>query len=288
MEHDLGRMDGCVGDVIGGVLDLSNTGYAIPCPAINLLTPAMRDLYPVWNDSLQSHIQTIPAGGTMMKKLLFGTLIALSLILLVAAAPVTNAPTDVSCRSVTFNAAGGAAGLAWFEWGPKTGGPYIWTTPNQTIGAGGFTDYQWGPPLLTCTTYYVRACDTTGCGAEQSFSTPAASPINQTHFGSDVVQIMRGGFNISQTAAVIVKPFSASFPSPVSNAVPYGLVFFFILSGMWLRGRDMLIPTMISMVSGGMIWLGGSALGVPPEFVVIGQTLVYIGIGGFIWSLFTR
>jgi hypothetical protein len=100
---------------------------------------------------------------------------------------------------------------------------------------------------------------------------------------------MRGGVNISQVATIIVKPFTASFPTPMANAVPYGLVFFFILSGMWLRGRDMLIPTMIALVSGGLIWLGGSALGIPPDFItLVGQPLLYIGIAGFFWSLVTR
>jgi hypothetical protein len=229
----------------------------------------------------------------MMKKLpiIVIALIPLMVILLcasVSAAPAMVSVSPLTCRTATFNANGGAAGAAWFEWGQTTGGPYIWTTPNQTIGAGAFSDYQYGPPMLTGTTYYVRPCDTTGCGAELAFYVPPTGPINQTHFGTDVVQIMRGGFNISQVSMVIIKPFAATFPSPLANAIPYGLLFFFIFSGMWLRGRDMLIPMMISMVSGGMIGLGGSALGIPPEFVVIGQTLMYLGIAGVIFSWFTK
>jgi hypothetical protein len=225
-----------------------------------------------------------------MKKTILGIYLAIIILIgIVGAAPAMVSVWPLTCTTATFNANGGAAGDAWFEWGQHSTGPYIWTTPNQTIGAGAFSDYQWGPPMLTGTTYYVIPCDTTGCGAELGFFVPNATRINQTRFGADTVGLMRGGFNITQVSLVVMKPFSAPFPSPYAAAIPYGLLFFFILSGMYLRGRDMLIPMMLVMVSGaGLMW-GGTGLGVPPDFITyVGQPLLYIGIAGVIFSWFTR
>lgn len=218
--------------------------------------------------------------------------ILLSIIILagaVSAAPAMVSVAPVTCTTATFNANGGVAGLAWFEWGQFTTGPYYWTTPNQTIGGGAFSDYQFGPPMLTGRTYYVRPCDETGCGAEMSFIVPGPTKINQTHFGTDTVQIMRGGFNITATAQYIVKPFAAPFPTATENAIPYGLVFFFIFAGIWMRGKDMLIPMMLVMVSGmGLIW-GGTGLGIPPDFItMVGQPLLIIGMAGTAVSWVTR
>jgi hypothetical protein len=225
-----------------------------------------------------------------MNKLLVGIFLAVIILIgVVGAAPAMVSVWPCTCTTVTFNANGAAAGDAWFQWGQRTTGPYIWITPNQTIGAGTFSDYQYGPPMLTGNTYYVIPCDTTGCGAEAAFFVPNATKINQTYFGTDLVKIMRGGFNITTTAGYIMKPFTAPYPSAVAAAVPYGLLFFFILSGMWLRGRDMLIPMMLVMVSGmGLMW-GGTGLGVPPDFITyVGQPLMYIGVAGVIFSWFSR
>lgn len=224
-----------------------------------------------------------------LNKLHIGLFLAVILLIgLVSAAPAIVS-IHVSCTTADFIANGAAAGDAWFQWGQFSGGPYYWSTPNQTIGAGAYGDSQYGPPMLTGTTYYVRPCDITGCGAEVAFTIPGATRINQTSFGTDVVQIMRRGFNVTQTAGYIMKPFAAPFPNAYAMAIPYGLIFFFILSGMWLRGRDMLIPMMLVMVSGaGLMW-GGTGLGVPPDFITyIGQPLLYIGIAGTVFSWFTR
>lgn len=230
----------------------------------------------------------------MIKKLL---LVIITLIFITASVSGTPAMVSVAPLTngqATFNANGGVPGLAWFEWGQKSGGPYIWTTPNQTIAGGAFSDYQYGPPMLTGTKYYVRACDESilplaPCSAELAFTVPVTTPINQTHFGEDAVQIMRSGLNVTKTAGYLVKPFGAPFPSAIAPAVSYGLIFFFIFSGMWLRGRDMLIPMMLVMVSGfGLIW-GGTGLGIPPDFITyVGQPLLYLGIAGVIFSWFTR
>jgi hypothetical protein len=202
----------------------------------------------------------------------------LSVIILIGigtAAPAMVNVWPLTCSTATFNANGGAAGDAWFQWG-------------QHSGAGTFSDSQYGPPMLTGTTYYVIPCDTTGCGAELGFFVPNATRINQTSFGTGVITMMRRGFNITEASALVIRPFTAPYPSAVANAIPYGLIFFFIFTGMWIRQRDMLIPMMIAMCSGGIVWLGGSALGVPPEFITLGQIFTVIGFAGTFYKLFSK
>lgn len=199
-----------------------------------------------------------------------------------SALPTTNPVVVNSANQVTFSAAG-AAGTGWFAWGGFPGGPYYWTTPNQTV-SGAFSDTQYGPPMLTGTTYYVVSCDSTGCGNEVSFFTMNATNSNQTHFGQDVITIQRTGMNVTATTGVLVKPYTQTMTAPIA----WGLLFFFILTGMWLRPRDIFLPCIMAMIVGGVIWFGPTALGVPPEWSSLGQGLMYAAIAGIAFSWFTH
>lgn len=218
----------------------------------------------------------------MIKKLLALFLLALLIIPASLALPVTNPVTGISNREVTFNAAGGA-GQGCFRWGEISGGPYYWATPNQSV-AGAYTDYQFGPPMLTGKTYYVVACDSTGCGNEVSFNVPVATGVNQTRFGSGIPLIMRSGVNITQSMTIVVYPYTATMTAPIA----WGLLFFFIFTGMWLRPKDIFIPCLLAIVAGGAIWFGPSALGIPVQWASIGQGLMYAAVAGLIFSWFTH
>ena len=217
-----------------------------------------------------------------MRRLVFA-LIAFCLIVgFVSAVPTTGAVTGLSNRQATFSATGGS-GSGWFEWGIFSGGPYYWSTPNQTV-SGAFTDTQYGPPMMTSTTYYVRACDSTGCGGDVSFSVPSATMVNITSFGTGVITIWRSGFNVSQTLPVIIAPYQNTIGAPLT----WGLLFFFIFAGLWLRPKDIFLPCVLAMVAGGAIWLGPNALGVPAEFADVGQGLMYAAVAGICVSWFTK
>lgn len=219
----------------------------------------------------------------MMRRILTTILVMiLALASCVSALPTTNAVVVNSADQVTFSADGGT-GTGWFAWGGFTGGPYYWTTPNQSV-SGSFTDTQYGPPMLTGTTYYVVSCDTSGCGNEVSFTTLAATNSNQTHFGQDVITIQRTGMNVTATTGVLVKPYTQTMTAPIA----WGLLFFFILTGMWMRPRDIFLPCIMAMVAGGVIWFGPTALGVPPEWSALGQGLMYAAVAGIAFSWFTH
>ena len=221
----------------------------------------------------------------MKLTVLFFILLCVELLLVPAgAAPVTQPVTDISNRQVTFNANAGAGTTGWFEWGTFTGGPYYWTTPNQTIAGATFWDYQYGTPMLAGETYYVRACDEDGCGAEVMFVVSEPSMLNITHFGSGVTTIMRSGLNLTQSWPLVIKPYTGT----MSTSAVFGLLFFFIFSGIWVRTKDITLTTMLASFSAGGIWLGSSAIGAPPDFVWVGFMLFVVSLAGLFYALFTR
>jgi hypothetical protein len=138
--------------------------------------------------------------------------------------------------------------------------------------------------MLTGTRYYVRACDSTGCGNEIAWYVPTATGVNQTNYGSRLIIIQRTGFNVTQSITVVVYPYTAVMTAPIA----WGLLFFFIFTGMWLRPKDIFLPCMMAMICGGAIWFGPGAIGIPVEWASIGQGLLYASVAGLIFSWFTH
>src|SRR5512133_469375 len=96
-----------------------------------------------------------------MKRFVLLIAIMVACIGLAAAVPTTDAVTGITNRQVTFNQHGGA-GTCWFTWGSSATNQIYHTVNSSTCSA---TYTQFGAPLLTSYTYYVKACDSTGCGA---------------------------------------------------------------------------------------------------------------------------
>jgi hypothetical protein len=201
----------------------------------------------------------------------------------VGALPTTGACTNVTNNGVTFTATS-CSGSGWFKWGSNSSS-YKWSTPNQTC-SGAITDYWIGSPLLVNKTYFVAACDSTGCGSAVSFTTGAANVTNTTSYGTGFITLMRSGFNASTILSTLGRPYTTSVPG--GAPVTWGLLFFFIIAGFWLRHRDITLPCYLAMISGGAIWIGSSALGVPPEFAMVGQGLMYAAIAGMAVSWFSK
>jgi hypothetical protein len=209
-------------------------------------------------------------------------LLALVLILSVgvcSAVPTTDAVTDITTRGATFNAHGGAS-TCWYVWGGSSTN-FIYKTANTSCGS---SHKQSGAPILTSTKYYVKSCDGTGCGSSVEFTTPAATISNLTHYGEAVAVMFAGGMNITEMADMVTIPYRDT----IYLTSMWGLLFGFIFIGMWLRQKDIVIPMMLAMISGGAIWLGGGSLGIPPAFEAMGQALLIVGFGGLLLSWFTR
>lgn len=220
----------------------------------------------------------------MHKVILVIVLVALAGVPVVSGAPTTLPVTNITGGQADFHASGNGSD-GWFEWGAISGGYYHWVTPNQTYTAE-FGDTQLGTPLLTGQTYYVRACDDTGCGNEVSWTSSPAILHNKTNYGGGTIQMIRSGFSVDTVLGSIAAPYTNVVPG--GAAATWGMLFFFIFAGYWLRPKDILIPCMLAMLSGGAIWLGGSSLGVPPVFASIGQGLMYAAIAGVAVSWFSK
>lgn len=214
-----------------------------------------------------------------MKRYFLLTLALIALICVCGAVPTTNAVTGVTNRQATFNMAGGA-GTCWFTWGNSATNQMYHTVNSTTCNS--FT--QFGSPLLTSYTYYVKACDSTGCGNAVSFTTPAATVSNRTYFGEGLITIFQSGFNVTQSTSIVLSPYTNTMTAPVT----WGLLFLFIFLGLWIKPKDITIPMIVAFIAGGAIWSGTSALGIPPEFADLGMGLMYAAMAGVIFSWFTR
>lgn len=223
-------------------------------------------------------------------------LLFLLLCVAIMVSPVA-AVIDVSIVSsnngeVVFKATG-ASGTGRFIWGASDN--YYWTTPNQTVVGGEFTDSQLGAPMLTGETYKVKACDDTGCSVPLAWTVPEARMINITNFGAGVRTMWRSGFNITKVMNLIIVPYIAPFSdvfgtsSELSTGIIVGILFLFIFAGYWLRGQGFMLPAIMAIVSGAMIWgAGGIAMQLPDEFKQLAFPLMVIGFAGVVISLISN
>jgi hypothetical protein len=235
--------------------------------------------------------------NTHQTKLIFVTvLIATILLVGISTAVPTMLPvTSVDQNQAAFSASGGS-GYCWFSWGYGTN--LYWTTPNQTC-SGSFNDVQIGSPLLTGQSYNVEACDDSGCSSPQSFAVPKVVPINATHFGSDMTAIYRSGFNLSKIAESIVDPYRAMMVTPQNpnggTGVVWGIFFFIIFAGYWLRTKSIVLPSLLALLTGMVIITNSLMVGVTgvggvfvdPVFVSMGIPLIIIGFAGVFVSWFS-
>lgn len=222
-------------------------------------------------------------------KTFFALLICLYFALggLAAAVPVTDAVTGVGPATATFHLHSSPFDC-WFQWGTSTGN-MIYRTPNESsCASGAYT--QTNAPLLTSTTYYVKGCDYTGCGSAVSFTTSAANRTPQTHYGDGFSNITKSGFNVTTSFVEILRPYTDPIGSTGASglSIVVGLLLFFVFSGYWLQGKDVTISVITATIAGGAFWLGASSVGVPAEFLDIGQGVMIAGLAGMFFAIFKR
>ena len=207
----------------------------------------------------------------------------LMMFVVVQAQPVTLPVTNVSGDYAYFSATGSGS-IGQIQWGVMNTGNNIWATPNQSY-SGSFNDFQYGPPMLTSTTYYVRACDDTGCGNYVSWTTPAAIPVNQTSYGAQLYGMLHKGMNPWVILSGIASPYTTAMPG--GAPIAWGVLFFFVLAGYWLKPKDILIPCLLTFMCGGALWMSGG-LGIDPMMMSLGQGLLYASLAGIVVSWFSK
>lgn len=194
------------------------------------------------------------------------------------AVPTTVTATGITSQNLTFMVTG-ATDPVWWEYGVVTGN-LAWRTDNQTVADTGTANLtETGTPLMSSTTFYYRACDSTGCGAELSSTLLAVTPAPETTFGRVAHNISASHFDLALIGGSILEPYTWVTANP--NIV-LGMLLFFIFTGLWLREREVILPIMLGMIGAGLL------IFVPPEFMIIAVGFVCAGLAGVLLGLGKR
>lgn len=213
-------------------------------------------------------------------------ILALLLISPVLAVPVTNPATLVGTNNASVSA-GGATSPCWFVWGQASNGE-TWKTPNQSAVAGACSYRIHGSPLLPNVLFYYKGCDATGCGNELSFTTAQITPMPTTTFGATFDNLTENGMDITLLGSQTMTPYTWLVPDFV--VIVWGLVISFIILGMWLRGRDVTVPTIIGVFM--FTYVANSSyglnIGLPLEITSLGMGIAFAAIAGIILAVIKK
>jgi hypothetical protein len=196
----------------------------------------------------------------------------------VYAVPITVPATGLSSQNITFHVSD-ATDPAWWEYGVVPGN-LVWRTDNQSVASDGTANVtETGTPLMSLTTYYYRACDSTGCGAEHSSTLLAVTPAPETTFGRVAHNISVSHFDLALIGGSILEPYTWV----TANAnVALGVLLVMIFCGIWLRQREVILPIMLGMIGAALL------IFVPPEFMIIAVAFVCAGLAGVLLGLIKR
>jgi hypothetical protein len=209
-------------------------------------------------------------------------ILIISLVSSVFALPTTQAATLIGYNNVTVDMTGGTLPM-YYKWG-QVSGSYSWQSENLSTS----TYIISGSPLLGNTQFYYKACDSTGCGGELSFTTLPITPQVQTTFGISIDNITTSHFKIPVISDNVLKAYFWLIPSFPS--IVWGLLFMGIFFGLWIRGRDLTVPVILGLIIGTFVMFGdtGLKLGIPVEFQMMAQGLTYAALAGIVLAFFKR
>lgn len=227
-----------------------------------------------------------------------GTKIVLILILMAAmvipalAIPTTGAADAIGDNNATLHATG-ASGNTWFMWGMYAGKLYL-KTANATPSGGAVATRVWDFPIYPSTQYFFKACDTSGCGSELSFTTIALTITPDITLGYPLSNMTESHFDFAYMPRNILYPLTGPF---LPNEEQFGIsviTSLFVLGlimGEWFRGRNTIIPAMTFMILG-IFLMGADAYAIGPgvlsDWAAVGTGLLAASLAGVIVSLFKK
>lgn len=218
-------------------------------------------------------------------------LVILTVILMAGiagAVPVTNPATLIGSNNVTLSGAGFASD-GWFVWGQVPESEY-WITPVRATTGGVLTYRISQSPLFGGSVYYFRACDATGCGNQESFTTVQVTPIPTLGIGGFYQNLTESGYDIPMIGMHLIDPY-------LWNGTPITIVFMLIFSpvfiGIWLRSRTVVVALILGFITGSfLLYVQSPAIGIgvvlPAEIVGIAQALCYISFAGAVLYIVHR
>jgi PKD repeat protein len=197
---------------------------------------------------------------------------------------VTLAATGISTQEATLNGelAAATATEVWFEYGSKSNA-YGFRTASATAEPGTLFSTDLAKfPLISGQTYYYRAACADGYGAEKSFTLTPLSPHPTTTYGDAADQFL---YSFEDGDTMIQNMTEATWSPYVANlgALFFGLVIGAIFLNLSMKGHSIGVPVVLVLVIGGSLWAF-----VPPEFVILAQAFVIMGIGGLVYYVYTK
>jgi hypothetical protein len=214
---------------------------------------------------------------------------AILFIILLVLVPVAIAtPSGLSVSGVTNNAANFTAsntGDSWFEYGMSATTLNVWT-PNQSA-SGSYTWTEYGSPLTSGRTYYVAACDSTGCTSPSSFTLSGATPLPTTTFGYMISNLTQNKGNTLMFVMNWLLPYAWLFPlqaSALAISIVTALALFAVFWGMAARTKGVAVPIIVCVIAAPYLLYAnqGMHLGIPSDFLAIAQGIFYAGLAGII------
>ena len=210
-------------------------------------------------------------------------LLTLLLIGVVQAVPTAGAATAVSSNNFTVAVTGSNGGDTWIAWGQATAA-HPWASQTQT-GDGSFTVY--GAPIIGGQKVYYVACDSTGCGAEQSTTILAITPLPTPSFGAVYNNLTSQHFRVTAIPAALVATYAMT---QVSVTLYAGIAFFFLFFGFWFRTRSVRLALIMGLLMAVFIITptAGLMLGAPVLFQMVAQGLMAAAIAGVLLAFIRK
>jgi hypothetical protein len=200
------------------------------------------------------------------------------------ALPTTQDVAFKNTSSVLFYATG-VTTPSYFKYGTISG-QYTWLTENQSNASALHYTWEHGVPLMSGRTFYFRVCDVTGCGIEKTVVMSTVTVAPTTTFNVLAMNITRSEFNLATIGQNIIEPYTWVTSNP---NILFGVLLFFVFTGLWLRQREVIIPIILGMIASGLLmYQGTNSVGIPPEMFIIVVALVTLGLGGVVMGLYKR
>lgn len=214
-------------------------------------------------------------------------IVSLLIVGLASAVPTNGVSSDITNNHFNATCIGGS-GAQWIRYGESTGQYLTYATGNQTTG--NFELY--GSPLMGSTTYKWSCYDSTGGDpVPHTVSLSALTPLPVSTLGATLDTIKANHFNVVTLGTALMVPFLWVFPSAdLGITAVCFLLFFAAYAGLWLRGRGVAIPAILGFLLAPVMMYSNSGLGLglPPEVLIVAQSLFYASIAGLIMSLFKK
>ena len=210
-------------------------------------------------------------------RVVIAILFLMALVMSVQAVPTISAPSSVTSSNATF-AIAGASGETFVWYGEYPNGE-TWRSDNFTSPT---SITAWGAPILGGTKYYAKACDSTGCGNEVSYTMAAITPLPTYHYDAGFNGIASSHFNLAYIGQWVVVAYTTNIPQPVF----VGLIFGCIIVGFWRKTKSTRLISILLMILGPLIMYPnvGLYLGMPSVMQSLGAILFALGFAGVLLS----